>query len=272
MPAARPSLFPLLTTLAAMALLGCAAPSPSAADAAPARRLAELLPADALLLGEQHDAADHQRIERQTVELLAGRSQLAALAIEMAEQGNDTGYLAASASETQVRAALEWDDKGWPWSTYGPVVMAAVQAGVPVLGANLPRERMRNAMADVSLDAQLSAAGRAAQQEAVRSGHCNLLPEAQIVPMTRIQIARDRAMAQTIVQARVPGKTVLLVSGAGHGNKAVGVPQLLPTDMVVKVVQLQAGPGGGGTDSFDAVWHTPALPEKDYCATLRRSP
>ncbi|HEY2254472.1 MAG TPA: ChaN family lipoprotein [Variovorax sp.] len=263
----------LLPTLAAAGLVACVAPSPPSAEASPAQRVAALLPADAVLLGEQHDAPEHQAIERETVQLLAGRLQLAALAIEMAEQGNGTGYLAATASETQVRTALAWDDKGWPWSAYGPVVMAAVQAGVPVVGANLPRERMRDAMADVSLDAQLSDAARKAQREAVRSGHCNLLPEAQIVPMTRIQIARDRAMAQTIVQARVPGKTVLLVSGAGHGNKAVGVPQLLPTDLVVKVVQLQAGQAGGtGAGSYDAVWRTPALPEKDYCAALRRSP
>lgn len=231
------------------------------------RRLDRLLPTDVLLVGEQHDAVEHQLIERQVVEALAARRQLAALAIEMAESGNGTAHLPASASATQVQTALSWNEKAWPWATYGPVVMAAVQAGVPVLGANLPRARMKDAMTDVSLDAQLEPAALKIQEEAIRSGHCDLLPDLQIRPMTRIQIARDRAMAQTLVAARVPGKTVVLVSGAGHAVPALGVPQQLPTDITVKTVKLNAGPLAEA--GFDATWLTPALPEKDHCAELR---
>ncbi|MGK6308526.1 ChaN family lipoprotein [Variovorax sp. DT-64] len=260
----------LSSLLAAALLAGCSALG--SGDAPVARRAMALLPADALLLGEQHDAPEHHAIERETVEALAARGRLAALAIEMAEEGSSTAHLDRTATEAQVQTALGWNEKAWPWSAYGPTVMAAVRAGVPVLGANLPRSRMKDAMADVSLDAQLGAEAHKAQQEAVRSGHCNLLPESQIGPMTRVQIARDRAMAQTIVKARVPGKTVLLLSGAGHAAKALGVPQHLPSDLAVKTVQLQAG---GTPDprreagAFDAVWQTPALPEKDYCAALR---
>ncbi|WP_181360531.1 ChaN family lipoprotein [Variovorax sp. WS11] len=257
--------------LAVAMLAGCAASGPPA-DAPVARRAMALLPADALLLGEQHDASEHQTIERETVEALVARGRLAALAIEMAEEGASTAHLGATATDDQVQTALDWNEKAWSWSAYGPVVMAAVRAGVPVLGANLPRARMKDAMADVSLDAQLGAEALKAQQEAVREGHCRLLPESQIGPMTRIQIARDRAMAQTLLKARVPGKTVLLVSGAGHSAKALGVPQHLPSDLAVKTVQLQAGAASDpqrAPGAFDAVWQTPALPEKDYCATLR---
>lgn len=233
--------------------------------------MAALLPADAVLLGEQHDAAEHQVIERETVEGLARRGKLAALAIEMAEAGNSAGHLPRDAGEADVKTALSWDDQAWPWSAYGPVVMAAVRAGVPVVGANLPRDHMKDAMADVSLDAQLDADALAAQRDAVRTGHCNLLPESQIGPMTRIQIARDRSMAQTIIKARVAGKTVLLVSGAAHSAKVLGVPRHLPSDMAIRSVQLRAGPAGLEPGNFDAEWATPALPEKDYCAGLKRS-
>lgn len=260
---------PVLLLAAAM-LAGCTvfAPGP---DAPVTRRVASLLPADALLIGEQHDAPEHQVMEREAVEALAERGRLAALAIEMAEEGNSTAHLPATATEAQVQTALSWDDKAWPWSAYGPAVMAAVRAGAPVIGANLPRARMKDAMADVSLDAQLGDDARKTQQEAVRSGHCNLLPESQIVPMTRIQIARDRAMAQAIVKARVPGKTVLLLSGSGHTTRALGVPQHLPIDVTVKAVQLQAGPAREIAGAYDAAWQTPALPGKDYCASLKRA-
>lgn len=257
--------------LAAAMLAGCASPSPGA-ESPVGRRAMALLPADALLLGERHDAPEHQTIERETVEALAARGRLAALAIEMAEEGGSTAYLGPAATEDQVQTALGWNEKAWAWAAYGPTVMAAVRAGVPVLGANLPRERMKDAMADVSLDAQLAPEALQAQRDAVREGHCRLLPESHIGPMTRIQIARDRAMAQTLLKARVPGKTVLLVSGAGHGAKGLGVPQHLPSDLAVKTVQLQAGPAPGPAAepaAFDAVWQTPALPEQDYCATLR---
>ncbi|VWX60130.1 conserved hypothetical protein [Burkholderiales bacterium 8X] len=268
---------------AALAIAGCSAIAPSpprGADISPAQRVAALLPVEALLIGEQHDASEHQVIEREAVEALSRTGRLAALAIEMAEDGNQTAHLAREATEAQVQTALSWNDKGWPWTRYGPVVMAAVRAGVPVVGANLPRDRMKDAMADVSLDVQLGPEAIEAQRQAVRSGHCDLLPEAQIGPMTRIQIARDRAMAQAIVKARAAGKTVLLVSGAGHAARLVGVPQHLPSDMTVKSVRLKAGAGSdkageaaiGSMDApgaFDAVWPTPALPEVDYCASLR---
>jgi uncharacterized iron-regulated protein len=262
-------LYPPALLLAAATLAACAMPG---AELPPGQRAAALLPADVLLLGEQHDAPEHQAIERESVEALARSGRLAALALEMAETGQGTAHLPADASDAQVQTALSWDDKGWSWSAYGPVVMAAVRAGVPVVGANLPRAQMKDAMADVSLDAQLAEPARRAQQEAVREGHCGLLPEARIAPMTRIQIARDRAMAQAAVKARVPGKTVLLVSGAAHGDKLRGVPQHLPTDVAVKAVKLQAGAAAAPADGrYDAVWQTPALPEKDYCAGVRRS-
>jgi uncharacterized iron-regulated protein len=89
--------------------------------------------------------------------------------------------------------------------------------------------------------------------------------------MTRIQIAKDITMANTLGQAVLPGKTVLLLAGSGHANRQLGVPQHLPTDVKAKTVRLLAGNGatGEGADAFDAVWATPPLPETNYCAGLK---
>ncbi len=207
-----------------------------------------------LLLGEQHDAADHQRRHLETVQRLAARGRLAALALEMGEQGASTAGLPADTGEAAVRASLRWNDEAWPWSAYGPVVMAAVRVGVPVLGANLPRERMRAAMADATLDQALPEEAMARQRAAIRDGHCGLLPEIQIGPMTRIQIARDRAMADTLAGAAKAGKTVVLVAGSGHVDPALGVPRHLPGTLAVRQVR----------------WPAPEGPGKDYCGELRR--
>ena len=241
-------------------------------DAPVARRVAALLPVDALLLGEQHDAPEHHAIEQATVETLVRQGRLAALLLEMAEDGNSTAYLPPTATEAQVQTALSWDEKAWPWAAYASAVMAAVRAGVPVIGANLPRARMKDAMADVSLDVQLNGEAYTAQKDAVRDGHCRLLPESQIVPMTRIQVGRDRAMAQAIVKARQPGKTVLLITGAGHAVRTLGVPQHLPDDVKLAAVHLLAAPSLADVvaGEYDSTWQTPPLPEKDYCAELRQ--
>lgn len=277
----RPLLPAAALSLALLGAAGCATPAPLGADGQ--ARLATLLPADVLLLGEQHDAPAHQQLQRQAVQWLAARGELAALALEMAEQGRSTAGLPRDASEADVQHALAWRDAGWPWQTYRPVVMAAVRAGVPVLGANLPAARQREAMRDAALDARLPPAALQEQQQRMRDGHCGLLPESQIGPMTRVQIARDIAMADTVRAARQPGRTVLLVAGNGHVHRALGVPLHLPPDLTTKVLSAQSGQAQAAIDSevtdtlpahtsgADLLWPTPPVPPRDYCAELRRA-
>ncbi|MDB5752794.1 MAG: CjrA protein-like protein [Ramlibacter sp.] len=233
----------LFLALVACTLAACAAPGP---------QLHEFHGVDVLLVGEQHDADSHATLQRQVVMGLAQRGVLGALAMEMAERGASTAGLPPEASQDDVRRALRWNREAWPWERYGPAVMAAVAAGVPVLGANLPRAEMRAAMADVSLDRLLSGPAMKAQQQAIRLGHCELLPQQQIRPMTRIQIARDREMARALQSALAPGKTVVLLAGAGHVEPELGVPRHLAATLRVRSLVLPPQPTG-----------------KDHCAELR---
>ena len=248
-------------------LAACATPTPKIAE-----RINALLPADVILLGEQHDAPDHQRIHRDVIALLATRNLLAAVAIEMADQGGSTAGLTANASEDQIRTALKWNPQTWPWATYAPAIMTAVRAGVPVLGANLSRPTMGEAMRNARFDTLLSGPAFKAQQQLIRSGHCDLLPESQIQPMTRVQVARDVAMANTLASAAVPGKTVLLLAGSGHADRALGVPQHLPQSLEAKSVLLLADSAQSATEKvadFDVVWATLPASTKDYCAEFK---
>lgn len=254
-------------------LLGCATGGPpsSPSDSFQISQLTQLLPADAILMGEQHDAPDHQRLHRMVVETLATQHTLAALALEMASQGASTEKLQPDATEEQVRAALLWDLEAWPWTAYAPAVMVAVRAGVPVLGANLPAARLREAMANAGLDSLLPGPALKAQQQNIRLGHCELLPESQISPMTRVQIARDLSMAQTVALAARPGKTVVLLAGNGHADRTLGVPQHLPPEFIVKTVLLRADNGSDATRNmaaFDQTWPARPAPVVDYCASF----
>ncbi|MFM8609174.1 MAG: ChaN family lipoprotein [Burkholderiaceae bacterium] len=248
----------------ALSLSACAGRGPVAA---------QITTEGLLLIGEQHDAREHQQIQARVVGDLARSGRLAALLIEMADAGHHARGLPRDASEAAVREALRWSDAGWPWDAYGPVVMVAVRAGVPVLGANLPRGQMRGAMADASLDARLDAVALEAQRSAVRDGHCGLLPESQIAPMTRIQIARDVQMASMLQSALTPGQVVVLVAGGGHVRRDIGVPRHLGTTPgpTARVLWLQAGDAAppAALQAQDEVRRTPALPARDYCAELR---
>lgn len=270
--------------LAMFAMAGCASPpnnTPQSWTPPGAAEFQTFATAPLLLLGEQHDAPQHHRIEADLVQWLIVQQRLGALVLEMADQGRSTTGLSAQASETQVQEALGWAGSGWPWADYRRAIMAAVRAQVPVLGANLPRKAMRGVMADTTLDASLDDQRLALQDQRMIDGHCGLLPASQTRPMTRVQIARDRQMAQTMVDALAnatsPQAAVLLLAGQGHVDKVAGVPVHLArlSPQPFRVVRLQTGAPNldksadlhAGMDA-DLIWHTPALPPTDHCAGL----
>ena len=90
--------------------------------------------------------------------------------------------------------------------------------------------------------------------------------------MTRIQIAKDMRMADTVQAAVRPGQVVVLITGSVHADKQLGVPQHLPPALRVKAIRLLSGAvvAGDERESFDGVWLTPATPDKDYCADLAK--
>jgi len=257
----------LVTTgLLALLLVGCASPRHRAAQTIEA-----LLPADVILLGEQHDADAHRGIQRGFVEILSDRAQLAALALEMADRGRSTAGLARDADAQQVRDALRWNDSGWPWSRYAPVIMAAVSRGIVVLGANLPGAAVRSSMSDTRYDQHLSGPALERQRDAIRIGHCDLLPQDRLMPMLRVQLARDASMAGAVTDALIRGKTVLLIAGGGHVLRDVGVPTHFPAVLRVRSVLAVAGTArDGASEQADWIWETAPLAPRDHCAELRR--
>lgn len=266
-----------LSLFLVLGLGACAALPPDRAAPERAARvdLSELLTLprhDALLIGEQHDAPDHPAIQRQVVEKLISADRLAAVVIEMSERGSTTSGLAVGASEAEVRQRLSWNDRAWLWSRYGPAIMGAVRSGIAVAGGNLPRKAMTEAMLDATLDARLAAADLQRQRDAIRDGHCRLLPESQIAPMTRIQIARDLSMAETVQGLARAGRQVVLLAGAAHVDRVAGVPAHWSGGFRSISLHLlpEGEPASGAEGRFDRVWNTAAVPARDHCAELKR--
>jgi len=103
--------------------------------------LGKLLPADAVLLGEQHDAQDHQRWHHDAVQALASRGALAALALEMAEQGTSTAGLPRDASA----CTASWCQRWWSCAS------CCSPSSTTSAGSSLPNEAIgEEAQADSS--------------------------------------------------------------------------------------------------------------------------
>ena len=274
----RPA-FSSLALAAALLAAGCAHQSPALTTHPEWQQtLTQWRDAQVIALGEQHDQIAHHQWEAQTVQQLAAQQRLSALVIEMAPAGGSTAGLPATASEDQVQQALHWQSGsaggGWPWKDYGPMVMNAVRAGVPVLGGNLPRAQMKQTMGEARYDSHLPAAGWQLQLDAIKDGHCGLLPESQFAPMARIQLARDESMAKitaaAVQQQTQAGQAVLLVAGRGHVRSDIGVPTWLPSGLKQKVAIAQSDKAPSAINmKADKLLTLAGNASKDQCAELR---
>ncbi len=181
-----------------------------------------------LLLGEQHDAPNHPRLHAQAVQDLATQGRLAALVLEMVDELVSTHKLSSHATEQQVQTTLRWREAAWPWANYQGAVMAAVRAGAPVVGGNLPQASFKDVMQSAAYDSMLTPALWQRQLDAIRTGHCDMLPASQLAPMARVQVARDLTMAKVMLgemmTTNAQGKTVVLIAGNGHVDAQLAVP------------------------------------------------
>ncbi|OYV41100.1 MAG: hypothetical protein B7Z83_00210, partial [Thiomonas sp. 20-64-5] len=166
---------------------------------------------------------------------------------------------------------------------YAAPVMAAVRAGVPVVGVNLPQGQMRATMQQPQWDGSVPPAVRQRILDDVAESHCGLLPASQLPAMARIQFARDDSMAAHSLTLTRPGKTVALLTGSFHADRTLGIalhlaahaartPPGMPRPVRVFSLLLQ----GLAPDTqaelpagYDAVWFTPGTPPVDHCAELR---
>lgn len=266
----------------------------------PDELVARLSQARFVLLGEKHDNPDHHALQAWLVRRLIASGRRPAVAFEMF--GTDKSkaistHLAANPGDAAgLGPATGWDKTGWPdWAMYSPIAQAALDAGLPVLGANLPdheaqaitrRQTVRPERVDeLVLDRPLSAKLHADLVDDLRRSHCNMLPETMISPMVMAQRAKDGSMARTM-SAAVGARdvdTVVLIAGSGHARTDRGVPLALswlaPQATVFSVAFVEvdgpttdpaayAGLRGEPAMPFDALWFTARVEGQDPCALL----
>jgi len=247
-------------------------------------------------VGEQHDNADHHRLEAWllSVASVGRRPAVVFEMIEVEEQAAVDVALEKHPGEPDaIAVAVDWAHSGWPaWDLYRPVFDVAVRRGLPIRGGGLGRELAHRvahegtaALAPAlvhrfALDAPLDPETARVLRDEMRDAHCGMLPESMLDAMALIQRARDAELAEQTAEA---AQGAVLIAGNGHVRADRGVPRALSrgTDATLLAIALlevrrewqdpaaYASAFAANTLPFDYVLFTPRASDEDHCAALR---
>lgn len=238
--------------------------------------------ADAVILGEKHDNAEHHQLQAALLARLSTDGRKAAVVWEMIPPAKDSILARATAiGGDGLGAALDWAEAGWPpWPEYQPIADIAIARGLTMRGAALTRAQVGTLLGgdtDLLRDTKaLPAAYQAALLEQLEASHCGAVPRTALGGMADVQVARDAAIAKAMGEVFDAGGFPVAITGGGHARRDRGVPWHLSrrTVLVVAFVEVVRGE----TDParyvdpgvFDFVWFTPRVDEKDPCDRFRR--
>jgi uncharacterized iron-regulated protein len=259
--------------------------------------------ADMVLLGEKHDNADHHRLQHWVLQALIARGRRPAVAFEMFTADKAPRIAAHLAKNPKDAAglgpALGWSNSGWPdWRHYEPIAQTALDSGLSLIAANLPRPLVRK-IARQGLDS-LAPALKArlglarpvdesiadAMATEIVDAHCGMLARERTGRFVDIQRTRDAHMARYLADAAAAGPDgAMLITGTGHGRTDRGVPMHLAwmapgrTVAALAMVEVTAAENapeiyarryGAKHLPFDFVWFTARHDVTDPCETFRK--
>ncbi|MDC8759214.1 ChaN family lipoprotein [Janthinobacterium fluminis] len=243
----------------------------SGARLSAAELLTRLAAAPRVLVGEQHDQAEHHRIELWLAQQLARQRPQGSVLLEMLNpdqqdkvdqvklwlQGNPV------VRAERVAELLSWQ-KGWSWALYGDLAMDLMRAPYPLLSANLDRAEVQTiGRQQPALSGALSTRPevRARLEATIRDMHDNQIDAPRLQAMLSVQQQRDRRMAERLLAAPAPA---LLMAGGYHAAKDIGVPlhvRDLAGEQPLTVLMLAERGADVSLQQADYVWYTPAQPE-----------
>ena len=245
-----------------------------------------------LLLGEKHDNPDHHALQLRVLDHVLRWENVSNVSFEMMSSDQQPllqGLTSLQADSLDaINDYLEWDNDGWDWNYYGPLVRSAMQAGVAINAANISNEEMMRVYGEptpAEVAEVLDEETMAALEKDIDESHCGMLPESQFPAMVRVQQARDFAMAESLSGS--VQQIQVLIAGNYHIRRDLGVPNYIqharPNLSAQQIVSLafmevdesSASPGDylqqfGSVKAYDYIWFTPAISDEDYCASLRQ--
>lgn len=241
----------------------------SGASLSPDQLLARLAAQPRVIVGEKHDNPYHHRIELWLVQNLAQQRPQGSVLMEMITPSQQVNVDKTkqdllenpAVRDERVAQLIDWQ-KGWKWSLYGEVVMAAMRAPYPLWSANLDREEIMAFYRQPRFpQGRLSVRPvvQKALEDTIRASHGGKIEPQQLHAMLAIQQQRDRRMAERLLAAPTP---TLLIAGGYHASKWVGVPlhvqDLQPGAQPTVLMLAEQGAQVDG-QMADYLWITPPV-------------
>lgn len=222
--------------------------------------LTHLSAADAICIGEQHDApGDHfaqWSIIEGLLERRAPRGFELSLGLEMVRtkyQGGLSAFMEGRATLDQFRISTAWDTEwGFPLEFYAPALVAARDKGGSALALGVDRdltaavaqEGLQKLPGEQSRRLPQIERGAPSHQElftALTKGH----PHGNADFMYEAQLVWDEAMseqASSFLRAHAPGRKLVILAGAAHCHRAA-IPDRLERRGAFSVVSVLAVQG-----------------------------
>lgn len=285
---------------------GCLAPATWAVPEAPGLRaegmpeiLAAMASRDVVLLGEQHDDADHHRWQLQTLAALHVQRPDMVIGFEMFPrrvQGVLDRWVAGELTEAQFLEQAEWDEVwNMPAELYLPLFQFARLNRLPMVALNVDRALTRSISMrgwDAIPAPDREGVGKAAEPSPayvdvlfeVHREHAGMRglgaarlrkTDAAFRNFTDAQLLWDRAMAEALARplqasGRAGGGRPLVVGimGSGHIRFGHGVPHQLRDLGIAEIgtlLPLSAASSCGEIPAglADGVFAVPAVPQAD---------
>ena len=227
-----------------------------------------------VLLGEVHDNAAQHALRLQAFQALLDGGARPALAMEQLDRDKQPALDAVRAAPSPTPDAVIAAAGGpaWNWAFYRPFIALALQHGLPIVAANVPRDEARRVMKDglaaSGFDPAVPAAVLQSHTADIEASHCGMLDAATAGRMALAQVARDQFMARVLQQHAQRG--VVLLAGNGHVRTDVGAPLWLTPAVRQRSEAIGVLESGDSQSAFDRRVFTAAQARPDPCERMRR--
>ncbi len=235
-----------------------------------------------VLLGEIHDNLLHHRIQATVLQSIAkeARPALVMEQFDRIQQDKINGVLQGASRTEQMTSLSELMRKTWGWPAYAPMVDLALHRQLPILAANLSRDKLRTVARTgfdalgygeeqrLALETVWSAERQNQLMKNIHDGHCGKVSEHMVAAIAKSQRARDAVMADIMLQSQ---SGAIAIVGSGHARRDMAIPLYLAARApqatvlslgIVEVTQpthpaaYARGPLG---PLFDYIWFTPRV-------------
>jgi uncharacterized iron-regulated protein len=269
---------------ALLALAGCAGGARQ--TAAPAAATSD---PQVLLLGEVHDNDQGHRLRYDLLRQRVERGWRPAIVMEQFDREDQDLLNKAQKGCLDAQCVIRVvNGTRWNWQLYYPVIQLALTYHLPLVAGNLSRADASRvvrdgvgatfdpqSIKDYRLDQPLPADLRAAQQQEIAAGHCNMTPEMMLDGMVNAQVARDIWMAKIVREQRP--RDVVLIAGNGHVRKDIGVARWI--NQITPILEVRSegfvegggkgGQAGDGAARYDVIHPLQPQRRDDPCAKFK---